>query len=348
MRQLALAFLLLAVAGFTGCGSSPSDDETAGPAKTATAVAEDQGTFPATATHRFGSTTVPKRPERIVVVGLTEQDHLLALGYKPIATTEWYGDQPGAIWPWAREAMGPTLPTVLEATDGIPIEKVAALRPDLIIGTNSGMTKKDYDKLSKFAPTIAGVKGGTDYFSPWDQQTILIAQALGKEAAGRKLVDDIKASYAKVGAEHPEFAGKTATFSQGGFYNGLIYVYPDGLDTGFLSYLGFTINPKLTPLVKRPGEQVEVSTERLDVLDADVAVFATEEPKAVGELLKVPTFAKLPVVAEKRSVYTDGTLAGAIYFTSPLSLPYVLEHLPPQLVDAVAGKAPQRVLSTGG
>jgi iron complex transport system substrate-binding protein len=47
-------------------------------------------------------------------------------------------------------------------------------------------------------------------------------------------------------------------------------------------------------------------------------------------------------VTEHRSVYTDGTLAGAIYFTSPLSLPYVLDHLTPQLEAAVAGEAPQR------
>ncbi len=124
----------------------------------------------------------------------------------------------------------------------------------------------------------------------------------------------------------------------------MIYVYPPGLNTEFLSYLGFDINTKLKPLIKKPGEQVEVSTERLDVLDADVAVFATEEPKAVKELLKVPTFAKLPVVTKKRSVYTNGTLAGAIYFMTPLSLPYVLEHLTPQLETAVAGKAPQQVL----
>jgi iron complex transport system substrate-binding protein len=82
---------------------------------------------------------VPKRPERIVIVGLTEQDVVLALGCKPIATTEWwYGDRPGAIWPWARSTMGADNPKVLEATDGIPIEKVAALRPDLIIGTTPG------------------------------------------------------------------------------------------------------------------------------------------------------------------------------------------------------------------
>jgi iron complex transport system substrate-binding protein len=348
-RALSLLPLLLALALATGCGSSSGDDD-ASPGSAATsaaAAADDQGTFPATATHRFGTTTVPERPQRIVVVGLTEQDAVLALGYKPIATTEWYGDRPGAIWPWARRAMGATNPKVLEATDGIPIEKVAALRPDLIIGTNSGMTRGDYEKLSRFAPTIPGVKGATDYFSPWDQQTLLIAQALGKEAAGRRLVDGIKARFAKAAAAHPELAGKTATFSQGGFYNGLIYVYPAGLNTEFLTYLGLTINTKLNPLIKKAGEQVEVSTERLDVLDADVAVFATEEPKAVKELLDVPTFAKLPVVAEHRAVYTDATLAGAIYFTSPLSLPYVLEHLTPRLVAAVAGQAPQRVLPAG-
>jgi iron complex transport system substrate-binding protein len=274
VRGVAVGLLVLGAAVVTGCGSSEGG-HAAGSTSTAPAEARDEGTFPATATHRFGTTSVPKRPERIVVVGLTEQDAVLALGYKPIATTEWYGDRPGAIWPWARRAMGATNPTVLEATDGIPIEKVAALRPDLIIGTNSGMTRSDYEKLSRFAPTVPGVKGGTAYFSSWDQQTILVAQALGKEAAGRRLVDGIKASFARVAAEQPEFAGRTATFSQGGFYNGLIYAYPDGLGTDFLSHLGFTVNPKLAPLIKRPGEQVEVSTERLEVLEADVAVFAT-------------------------------------------------------------------------
>jgi hypothetical protein len=45
-------------------------------------------------------------------------------------------------------------------------------------------------------------------------------------------------------------------------------------------------------------------------------------------------------------LYTDGTLAGAIYFMTPLSLKYVLERLPDQLAAAVAGEAPQRVVTT--
>ena len=58
----------------------------------------------------------------------------------------------------------------------------------------------------------------------------------------------------------------------------------------------------------------------------------------------MPTFDKLTAVAERRAVYTDGTLAGAMYFISPLSLGYVLDRLTPQLEAAVVGEAPQKVV----
>jgi iron complex transport system substrate-binding protein len=341
MRRLVLVVAL--ALGLAACGSG--DDAPSG--GTASAPAAASG-FPARVTHEFGETTVPSRPKRIAVVGFTEQDTVLALGYKPIATSEWYGDQPYAVWPWARAALGDAKPTVLHTDDGFEFEKIAALRPDLILGVNSGMKQADYDKLSKLAPTIGPPRGGTDWFSPWDRQVELIAAALGKPRQGRRLVTGIRRDFAKVAAEHPEFRGKTATFVQNAFYNGLIYAYPDGLSTDFLTMLGFEINPKLTPLVKREGEQVGVSEERMDVLDADVIVFATEKPSDVAALRKVPTFGKLRAVAGRRAVYTDGTLAGALYFISPLSLPYVLKRLTPQLEAAVRGEAPHRVVQAPG
>jgi iron complex transport system substrate-binding protein len=331
MRRLVVVGALLVA----GCGAGENE-----PAPT---PARD-GAFPAKVEHKYGTTTVPARPRRIVSVGLTEQDTILALGYKPIATTEWYGEQPYAVWPWARTALGDSKPAVLHTDDGFEFEKIAALRPDLIVGVNSGMSKGDYEKLSQLAPTIPPGKGSTEYFSPWDTQVELIAAALGKPEEGRALVRGIEADYAKVAAAHPEFRGRTATFSQNAFYDGLLYVYPDGLGTEFLTMLGFKINPKLAPLQKQAGEQAAISAERLDVIDADVIVFATEKPSDVAALEKVPTFDKLAAVAEHRAVYTDGTLAGALYFISPLSLPYVLERLTPLLEAAVAGKAARKVV----
>ena len=52
--------------------------------------------------HKYGSTTIEQPPERVVVVGLRDQDALLALGIVPVATTEWFGDHP------ARPSRGPT------------------------------------------------------------------------------------------------------------------------------------------------------------------------------------------------------------------------------------------------
>jgi iron complex transport system substrate-binding protein len=336
-RGVLLVVLLLALVAGCGEDSEPS-----------AAPASDRASagFPATVEHKFGTTTIESEPKRIAVVGLTEQDTVLALGHKPIATTEWYGEQPYAFWPWAREKLGDAKPTVLHTADGFEFEKIAKLAPDLIIGTNAGMKRDDYEKLSRIAPTISSAKGSTEWFSPWDDQVRLISQALGKPDEGRKLVERVKQRYAEVAAAHPEFAGKTATFSQNGFYTGQIYVYPEGLNTEFLTYLGFEMNPRINELAKTPGEQVGISAERLGTLDADVIVFATEKPSDVPALEKVPTFRHLAAVSENRAVYTDGTLAGALYFMTPLSLEYALDRLAPQLQDAIDGKAPRRVVDT--
>ncbi|MBT0770702.1 hypothetical protein KIH74_17290 [Kineosporia sp. J2-2] len=98
------------------------------------------------------------------------------------------------------------------------------------------------------------MRGGTDYFSLWQDQTLPVASALGRRAQAQKLVDDVKTAYARAADENPRFQGKVATFSQNGFYDGLIYVYPAGLGTDFLSMLGFTVNPDLADLAK-PGER---------------------------------------------------------------------------------------------
>ena len=59
------------------------------------------GGGPLTITHAFGETTIPEPPKRVVSAGLTGQDDLLALGIVPVAVTNWFGDQPFGVWPWA-------------------------------------------------------------------------------------------------------------------------------------------------------------------------------------------------------------------------------------------------------
>ena len=137
---------LAAPARLASCSphAAPATEEQIAPRRAPSRAAESA--FPVTIEHKYGSTTIEKAPERVVVVGLREQDALLALGVVPVATTEWYGEHPGAIFPWATDELGDAKPpTVLDDTDGVEIEKVAAQQPDLILGVYSGITEKEYD-----------------------------------------------------------------------------------------------------------------------------------------------------------------------------------------------------------
>jgi iron complex transport system substrate-binding protein len=342
-RSLAATVLALPILLVTACGSGePDADPTSGTDPSGSTPA---GVFPVTVEHKFDETVVPEEPQRVVSVGVTEQDILLELGVVPVGVTEWYGEQPDATWPWAHDLLDGEHPEVLSVADGFELEKIAALEPDLIVGTNAGMTEKDYELLSAIAPTITSGEGSTQYFSPWQDQTLQIARALGREDDGQEIVDEVTESYAEVAADHPEWADLTATFSQGGPYDGVLYVYPAGLSTDFLSDLGFTMTTGLEEYAPDEGSQAEISAENVGLIDADVVVFATEEQKMFDGLQEFGTIGSLPAVKENRSVYTDGTLAGAIYFDTPLSLTYTLERLAPMLEQATSGTAPRAYAS---
>lgn len=334
-RRLVVA-LVVAPLLLSACAGS---DEA--PTTNAEPTASAGGVFPVTVAHKFGETVVPEDLHRVVSVGLTEQDVLLELGVVPVAVTEWYGEQPQATWPWAHDLLDGAEPEVLTTSDGFELEKIAALDPDLIVGTNAGMTERDYELLSAIAPTISSVEGSPRWFSPWDEQVMQIARALGREEDGQEIVDRVRGEYAAVAEAHPEWAEMTATFSQGGPYDGLLYVYPAGLSTEFLTDLGFSMTTGLEKYAPQADAQAEISAENVGLIDADVVVFATEDEKMFDQLQGFGTISSLPAVAENRAVYTDGTLAGAIYFETPLALSYTLERLTPMLEAATAGTAPR-------
>ena len=287
----------------------------------------------------FGDVQVPAEPKRIVTVGVTEQDALWALGLAPVGVTEWYGEYPSAAWPWAEAAAAAAgaAPEVLTTSDGFDFERIAALEPDLIIGINGGTTKKDWDTLSALAPTVAQ-PGKLAWFGPWQDEARSVGLAVGKADEVDELITGVSDKFQQAVDAHPEFAGKSVVFLQNAFYDGAAIAYPAGQGTEFLTNFGFTIPDVLneyagsgdTPQAAIPKEDL------VDVLDqADVLVWATEVDEDRTKLEADPIFQQLRATKEGRNIYTGGVLSGAIYFTSLLSLPYVVDQLTPMLSDAL-------------
>ncbi|MDN3357893.1 iron-siderophore ABC transporter substrate-binding protein [Actinomadura sp. DC4] len=342
--RLAAAFasLLLVVGLVSACGSGK---DSAPAAKAAAGAA-----FPVTIAHKYGSTTIKAEPKRIVTVGLTDQDAVLALGKVPVGTTEWFGGYPGAIGPWARSALhGAPLPTVLKDTGtGPQVEKIAALRPDLILSLYGGLTKKQYETLSKFAPVVAQPKQYNDFGIPWEDQTRTIGKALGQEAAAEKLVSGVEQRFAKIKSENPEFTGKSAVTATP--YEGYFVYGSQDPRSRTLSSLGFALPAGLDKLI---GDKygASISKERTDLLDQQVIVWTVANlAKDLPKLHADKLYTDLNVVKQGREVAVgEDTPYGTAYsFVTVLSLPYLLDRLVPQLKAAVDGDVGTKVEQTAG
>jgi iron complex transport system substrate-binding protein len=273
--------------------------------------------------HIFGKTTVPGPPQRVVSAGLTEQDDLLAVGVVPIAVTNWFGNQPLGVWPWAQSDLGNAKPVVLNLDNGIPVDQIARLSPDLIIAINAGLDSDTYQKLSAIAPTIAQ-SGGDAFFEPWRDQAATVGKAVFRTDQMTTLIDGVIAKFAAVGDANPNFKDRRALLLDGRFSGDIIGATVDGWRTDFLTAMGFQI----------PDRSGEITrTELAGALEGiDVLIWCTTDDTEQALLLAEPAIAGL----RKRNIFTNLELAGAIAFASPLSYPIVAEQLPPLLARALA------------
>lgn len=330
--MLSIAATVLAV-GMAACGLGEE-------AADAPAAKDRAPAFPVTIGHRHGSTTIAAAPRRVVTVGFNEHDFVLALGVKPVAVREWFASKPSATWSWAQDELGTAKPTVLKGD--LNFEKIASLRPDLILGVYAGLKKTDYAKLSKIAPTVTQDDDSVEYGAPWQQQLRLTGQALGRTEQAEQIVAEIEEQFAAAREAHPEFAGKTAAVIYK-FDSFGVYASQDPR-ARFLTVLGFAIPAAIDKLA---GDQfyAEVSNERLRLIDQDVLVTYGATSDKREDVVENPLYKRLDAVREGRDIYTDAEddLIGALSFSSPLSIPYALRELVPRLVAAVDGDPATKV-----
>ncbi|MEW2524296.1 iron-siderophore ABC transporter substrate-binding protein [Streptomyces sp. NPDC047071] len=321
----------LGVGLLAGCGSEKSDKgDDAAPAAAG-------GKFPVTVEHAFGSTKVEKAPKRVVTVGYTDDQTVLAFGTKPVGMTDQYPNPAGKSpdintqWPWVKDKWGDAKPDVImkNGDSGPNYEKIAALRPDLIIAVYSEIDKAAYDKLSKIAPTVGRTKGEKEPFSaPWQDNALHIAKALGQAEKGEKLVKDIQGKLDAAKKAHPEFAKKNAVALS--WYKDSVAPFTSTDVRGRLvTGIGFQYQTKIDKVAGGKFFTV-LSPERIDLVNTD-RIFVINDKADQKALKKSELFSNLDAVKKGNVSYlldSEGPAVGAaISQGTLLSMPYAIDEL---------------------
>jgi iron complex transport system substrate-binding protein len=321
------ALLTAAVLVLAGCG------EEGGAAEPPESGGAPSATFPVSVEHKYGTTEIPAEPTRVVTLGLSDQDPVLALGVVPVGAVDWFGERPYGGWPWTRPLWGAKPPEIVGERDDFNLEKIAALRPDLIIGLYSGMSRDQYTKLSQIAPTVAQPKGYADYAAPWQEMTRQAGRALGREDRAGELIKAVDDRFATLRAEHPEFAGQTVAVVEP-YEAGKYAVFaPTDPKVVLLTQLGFTVPREIVTAVGKEYA-AEIGSERLDLVDVDRLVFLTSDAAAERQVKADRVYGTLAVARQGRAVflpYEDPPLGAALSFSTVLSIPYCLDELVPRL-----------------
>ncbi|MBB4684773.1 ABC transporter substrate-binding protein [Amycolatopsis jiangsuensis] len=325
---LRAATALSATAALAACsrhsGDSGGSEGTAGPG------------FPVDVRGAQGTATVPHRPERVVSVGqYRDTDAAVALGVTPLLTPDLSTFLPGGLSPWLKARAGNRLPGLFSGAE-LPFERIAAARPDLILGTDRPGLARDYATLSALAPTISPAAGYNK--DTWQVTTRRIGAALGHGADAERLVTEVQNRIAEAKRANPGFAGRTFTIGPV-VADGTVTTISSAQDASalFLAQLGLVLSPKVTslPQTSIPGRS-QISPERLDLLDADVLVLTYATQGSRERLEAEPLFQRIPAVQRGAYVPLDMATAIALAFPTALSVPYGLQECVPKIAAALA------------
>lgn len=261
--------------------------------------------------HAMGETWIPVHPQRVVILHGFLWEDAIALGFKPVGA---------AVRGWASI----TPPQIsLEQLQGVVdvgyiptnIEKVLAVKPDLILGTFDGQ-KDIYPFLSHIAPTvIVQIK-----IHDWKDHFIRVAEALDMTNEAQKVLTDYNSRLKNFRDVMGDRLSKIR-LSVIGFEKEMCWLFnqqKNSFSYSILSELGLirtaSLNQNtriLQSLIPKP-ENYLISWERVDEIDGDVIFVTTfafrkeeETQKNLKQLQSVPLWFKLKAVQQNK-VYRVG------------------------------------------
>ncbi|WEG14440.1 iron-hydroxamate ABC transporter substrate-binding protein [Pullulanibacillus sp. KACC 23026] len=304
MLKKGLPILLLLVLFLNACGNSQSN--TSGGSKKGSGSAESARPKMVTYQSENGPVKVPAHPKRVVVLDLSAGD-VIKLGIHLVGVDTYAENNPN---------YKPYLKGV-EEVSADDLEKIASLKPDLIIGYS---TTKNIDRLKKIAPTVTYTYGKLDYLKQFE--------AIGKLVNKEKEADAWVASYhqraqalekkikAKIGAN--------TTVSVIGTSAKQFYVFGDNWGRG-TEILYQEMHLKMPELVKekalKPG-YYQISQEVLPEYFGDYVILSMQ-PGSDTSFEKTKIYKEIPAVTNHHVFKVNDA---SFSFNDPISLDYQLNY----------------------
>lgn len=349
-RRTLVALSVLAVPALASCSSDVGGTLSGGASDGGGGTAS--GEFPVTVSHLYGETEIAAAPQRIVTVSWVNADSLLALDIVPVGMpkVEWGGNS-NASTDWIDtklEELGASwgsenAPSTYSEVDGLNVDEMAALTPDLILAAYSGITQDEYEQLTKIAPTIGPL--APNYTAGWDEVLSAVGAATGRSEDAEQVLAEVNGQLGAVGEENPAVAEATFITGTLGLADNAISVYT-GADTRprFFTALGMTQAEVITENTEDDSTFFfEWSAERADELVSDIFYTWASAGDTVESFQENELFAQIPAVASGALVLTaEDHLTLSISAASALSLPWAIEHLVPSVIDAAETAAASR------
>lgn len=243
-----------------GSDAEGASDSTAEGGPDGAADGEDAAS-PHVVSHAMGETEVPGDPQRVVVLDSSLLDSAVSLGLVPVGATE--GVAGAGLPAYLGEDVVDQVELVGTTTEP-NLEAIAALQPDLIIGTKV-RNEAIYDTLGQIAPTVFSESSGTN----WTEQVRLTGEAINQLPEAEAQLAAFEERAAEVGEEIGA-TGTTATIVR--FIPGQIRLYgPTTFSGSVLTAVGYGLGDK--GYDPQYGMAV-ISQEQIEMLDGDV-LFAT-------------------------------------------------------------------------
>lgn len=291
------AMLLIFILLMTACSAKQTNNGQENPVQTEdTMIYESEN----------GPVTVPKNPQRVVVLTRFLTGNVMQLGVPLVGVDEMSKQNPN----FAEQLKN------VETISDESLEKLIELEPDLIISLDG---IKNVEKLNEIAPTVLYTYGKLNFL----EQHIEIGKLLNKENEAKAWADSFKAKAVAAGEKIRNKVGEDATVTVIETFNKQLYVYGYNFGRGTeILYGEFGLNlPKNVEEATKADGYLALSTEVMGDYMGDYVIFSKNNDED-NSFQDTETYKSIPAVKNNRVFTAD---AKSFYFSDPLSLEYQLE-----------------------